>query len=67
MDTYPFTAEERVFFAAAIQEINALQLSLRKSVSLVIGQQKLAGNYRISDDGTGLVRVAGNGASPEAA
>jgi len=57
VEAYPFTPEEKAFFAPRLAEARAQQNVLMHAITLIVGQQKLAGTWRIADDGAGLVQV----------
>lgn len=57
---YTFTPAEAAFFARQAQEAQSLQQSLqaaqRAALLMVLSQQQLEGNWRLLEDGTGLIR-----------
>jgi len=57
MESYPFTPAEAAFFAPRLAEARAQQNVLAHAITLICAQQKLAGTWRIADDGSGLIQI----------
>jgi hypothetical protein len=57
---YTFTPAEAAFFARQAQEAanmqTALQAAQRSALLMVLTQQGLQGNWRLAEDGSGLIR-----------